>query len=645
MSDTENNSGNQNSAVATLITAGAAQKQDRPPQGSTSPHRGPSRGRPGPRRNPGGRAGPGRGKKEWAKPVVRRVKVFRRGQEDLYKEADKQSSGGLKIIHFGGLGEVGRNMSAVEYGNDIILIDAGVRFAEEDMPGIDFIIPNAKYLEDKKDKVKAMFFTHGHMDHLGALPFIRDKIGDPDIYAAPLTKAIILKRQDDFRQQQPLHINDFKAGDEIKVSENISVKALRINHSIPDDLCLVIKTPVGTVVHTSDFKFDDTPVNDLPADIEEMEKLSKEGVLLLMSDSTGAEVEGHSLSEQAVTANIEKLFTESTGMIILGTFASLVNRIQQIITIAEKFGKKVVFDGYSMKSNVEICKKLGYLKIQRGTQILMDEINNYPRDKVVAVVTGAQGEGNAVLMRIANGEHRFIRTHKNDTYVFSSSVIPGNERNVQFLKDQLYRNGAKVFNYKMLDIHAGGHGSKEDLRRMIQLMKPKFLMPIHGQYSMMVNHGYMGQEEGIPEKNIIIADNGNITHIEKEGWWFEKEQAPSEYVFVDGLGIGDIGNVVLRDRQILSEDGFIVVVTLLDSNTGKVRGSPDIISRGFIYLRDNKDLLTQIRKKIRYIIDTHDGHPQPNLAYVKEAIRNQIGLFLFQRTERRPMVLPVVIEV
>src|SRR3989338_8000500 len=281
MSDTENNSGNQNSAVATLITAGAAQKQDRPPQGSTSPHRGPSRGRPGPRRNPGGRAGPGRGKKEWAKPVVRRVKVFRRGQEDLYKEADKQSSGGLKIIHFGGLGEVGRNMSAVEYGNDIILIDAGVRFAEEDMPGIDFIIPNAKYLEDKKDKVKAMFFTHGHMDHLGALPFIRDKIGDPDIYAAPLTKAIILKRQDDFRQQQPLHINDFKAGDEIKVSENISVKALRINHSIPDDLCLVIKTPVGTVVHTSDFKFDDTPVNDLPADIEEMEKLSKEGVLLL----------------------------------------------------------------------------------------------------------------------------------------------------------------------------------------------------------------------------------------------------------------------------------------------------------------------------------------------------------------------------
>lgn len=655
MSDIENDNvpenREQNEAVASLISSGAAQKQPHSSfdgRGRLPGSRGPSQGprRSGPRRDSPNRTDPGRvGRKQWQKPVVRRVKVFRRGQEDLYKETDHKTSSDLKIIHFGGLGEVGRNMSAIQYENDIILIDAGVRFAEEDMPGIDFIIPNAKWLEDKKDLVKAMFFTHGHMDHIGALPFLRDKIGDPDIYAAPLTKAILIKRQDDFKHQPLLHINDFKAGDEIRISNKMTVKALRINHSIPDDLCLVIKTPVGNIIHTSDFKFDDTPVNDLPADIEEMEKLSQEGVLVLMSDSTGAEVEGHSLSEQDVTANIERLFRESTGMMILGTFASLINRIQQIITIAEKFGRKVVFDGYSMKTNVEICKKLGYLKMRKDTQIMMNEIHNYPREKVVAVVTGAQGEGNAVLMRIANGEHRHINTHKNDTYIFSSSVIPGNERNVQFLKDQLYRNGAKVFNYKMLDIHAGGHGSKEDLRRMIRLIKPKFLMPIHGQYSMMVNHGYMGQEEGIPEKNIIIADNGTITHIEKDNWWFEKESAPSEYIFVDGLGVGDIGNVVLRDRQVLSEDGFIVIVTLLDSNSGKVRGSPDIISRGFIYLRDNKDLLIQIRKKIRYIIETHNGHAQPNLAYIKDAIRNQIGLFLFQRTERRPMVLPVVIEV
>ncbi len=632
----------QNEAVANLIAAGAAQKQaaeGEPRQGRSGPSR-PDQDR---RRRRSPRSGP-RDKKQWSKPVVRRVKVFRRGQEDLYKETDK-STGGLKIVHLGGLGEVGRNMSAVQYNDDMILIDAGVRFAEEDMPGIDFIIPNAKWLEDKKDKIKSMFFTHGHMDHIGALPFVMDKVGDPDFYAAPLTRAIVLKRYEEFKNLPPIHINEFKAGDEIKISDTMSVKALRISHSIPDDLCLVIKTPVGNIVHTSDFKFDDTPVNDLPADVEEMERLGQEGVLALMSDSTGAEVEGHSLSEQDVTENIRKLFTEATGMLIIGTFASLINRIQQIITISEEFGRKVVFDGYSMKTNVEICKKLGYLKMKKGTQITMEEIHSYPHEKITVVCTGAQGEGNAVLMRIANGEHRHIRTHKNDTYVFSSSVIPGNERNVQFLKDQLYRNGAKVFNYKMLDIHAGGHGSKEDLRRMIKLMKPKFLMPIHGQYSMMVNHGYIGNEEGVPPENIIIADNGTITHIEKDKWWFEREQAPSEYVFVDGLGIGDIGNVVLRDRQILSEDGFIVVITLLDSNTGKVRGSPDIISRGFIYLRENKDLLIQIRKKIRYIIETHDGHAQPNLAYVKEAIRNQIGLFLFQRTERRPMVLPVVIEV
>ena len=583
-------------------------------------------------------------KRRWLKPVVRQIRVFKNDKDVPHKPTENKV-GGLKIIHFGGLGEVGRNMSAIQYDNEIILIDAGVRFPREDMPGIDFIIPNAGYLDDKKHMVKAMFFTHGHMDHIGALPFIRDRIGDPDIYAAPLTKAILIKRQDDFKFQKPLEINEIKAGDEVKISDKLTVKVLRINHSIPDDLEIVIKTPIGNVVHTSDFKFDNTPVNDLPADIDEMKKLAEEGVLVLMSDSTGAEKEGHSLSEQQVTANLDKLFTEATGMIILGTFASLINRIQQIITISEKFGKKVVFDGYSMKTNVEICKKLGYLKIKKGTQIGMEEVNSYPKDKVVACVTGAQGEGNAVLMRIANGEHRHLRTSKNDTYIFSSSVIPGNEVNVQFLKDQLYRNGAKVFNYQMLDVHTGGHGNKEDLREMIRLIKPKFMFPIHGQYSMMVNHGIMAQGEGIPETNVIIADNGTVVNFEKEKWWFDKMRAPSDYVFVDGLGIGDIGNVVLRDRQVLSEDGMFVIVVLIHSKTGTVRGSPDIISRGFIYLKENKELLSQVRKRIKFIVEGKGAHQQPNLPFLKDQIRNQVGLFLFQKTERRPMILPVLIEV
>ncbi|MBX4190096.1 ribonuclease J [Candidatus Parcubacteria bacterium] len=592
-------------------------------------------------------AGPRKPKKRrWLKPVVRRVKVLSNARREGDSLHD-QKVGGLKIIHFGGLGEVGRNMSAIQYDDEIVLIDAGVRFPESDeMPGIDFIIPNVEYLVDKKDMIKAMFFTHGHLDHIGALPFVRDKIGDPDVYAAPLTKALIMKRMDEFKHLKPLEIIQVEAGEEIKVSDKITVQVLRINHSIPDDMLIAVKTPVGTIIHTSDFKFDETPVNDKPADIEKLQELANEGVLLLESDSTGAENEGHSLSEKDITENLDKIINEATGMLIMGTFASLINRVQQIITISEKYGRKVVFDGYSMKTNVEVCKRLGYLKMRDGTQISMDQIDDYPREKITAVVTGAQGEDNAVLMRVANGEHRHIHIKKNDTIVFSSSVIPGNERSVQFLKDQLMRNGARVFNYRMMDIHAGGHGNKEDLRKMIQLVKPKFMMPIHGQYSMMVNHGLMAQEEGIPEQNVIITDNGSIVHLEKDTWWLDKAKAPSDYVFVDGIGIGDIGNVVLRDRQILSEDGFIVIMTLVDGKTGKVKTSPDIISRGFVYLKDHKDLLMQIRKKIRYIIETNTAEGKDiNATYLKDQIRNQIGLFLFQKTERRPMVLPVLIEV
>ncbi len=598
---------------------------------------------PGSKRSDGGKR---MQKRRWSKPVVRQVRVLK----DARREGDAAHDhkvGGLKVIHFGGLGEVGRNMSAVQYDDDIVLIDAGVRFPEAgETPGIDFIIPNVEYLADKKDMVKAMFITHGHLDHIGALPFVREKIGDPDVYAAPLTKAILTKRMDEFKHVRPLDIHQIEAGDEIKVTDKITVKVLRISHSIPDDLAIAIKTPAGTVIHSSDFKFDETPVNDKPAQIEELQKLAEEGVLLLESDSTGAEKEGHSLSERDITENLRKIIGEATGMLIMGTFASLINRIQQIVTISEEFGRKVVFEGYSMKSNVEICKRLGYLKMRQGTQITSDQVDDYPRDKVTAVVTGAQGEDNAVLMRIANGEHRSIQIKKNDTIVFSSSVIPGNERSVQFLKDQLLRNGAKVTNYQLLDVHAGGHGNKEDLRQMIRLVKPKFLMPIHGQYSMMVNHGLMAQEEGIPEENVIIADNGSIVHLDKDNWWLDREKAPADYVFVDGLGIGDIGNVVLRDRQILSEDGFVNIIVLVDGKTGKVKTSPDILSRGFVYLKDHKDLLMAIRKKVRFIIEHNTAQGKDiNDTYLKDEIRNQIGLFIFQKTERRPMVLPVIIEI
>ncbi|OGN06772.1 MAG: hypothetical protein A2669_00035 [Candidatus Yanofskybacteria bacterium RIFCSPHIGHO2_01_FULL_48_25b] len=554
---------------------------------------------------------------------------------------------GLKIVHFGGLGEIGKNnMCAIQYNNEIILIDGGLGFPRQNMPGIDFSIPNVGYLAGKENSVLAWFFSHGHLDHIGAVPFIRDRIGDPDVYAAPLTRALLIRRMEEFKDKKPLDINELKAGDEISIGKYFKVKAHRISHSIPDDLLFEIKTPAGTIINAYDYKMDRDPVNDKPMNLDELRAVGDKGVLLFMGDSTGAEKEGHSLSESDVTHDLEKLMFEATGLTIVGCFASALNRVQQIITLAEKLGKKVVFDGYSMKNNVEIAKLLGYIKIQSGTQITLDEVSRHPRDKVVAVVTGAQGESNAALMRIANGEHRFIHPIANDTYIFSSSIIPGNESDIQFVKDQLYRNGAKVFNYQMLDVHSSGHGNKEDIRELYKLLRPKFLMPVHGQYSMMVNHGLIAQEEGHPKENVIIADNGTITHVEKDRWWIDKEQAPADPVYVDGLGIGDIGNVVLRDRQVLSEDGFVVLVTLVDSRTGKVKASPDIISRGFVYLKDQKDLLMQIRKKVRFIIENSNRQgTEINAAYLKDELRNQVGLFLFQKTERRPMILPVIIEV
>lgn len=552
----------------------------------------------------------------------------------------------IKIIPLGGLGEVGKNMSLIEYGDEIIIIDIGLRFPEEDMPGIDFIIPNVSYLEDKKDKIVGLIFTHGHYDHIGALPYLREKIGDPDIYTGALTRGMLIKRQNDFSHQPELRIHTVSDGDEIKIGDNFKVKFFHLNHSIPDNFGMAITTPAGTIVHTSDFKFDPTPLYDKPANYEQVKHIGDKNVLVLMSESTGAELEGHSLSEKDIQENLDQIFREAKGMIVAGTFASMINRIQQLIIISEKYGRKVVVDGYSMKMNTEISKELGYIKMEKGTQIKLEQVEHHSRNKITAIVTGAQGEGNAALMRIVNGEHRSIKLQKNDTVMFSSSVIPGNERNVQILRDQLYRQGIKVFHYQMMDIHTGGHAKREDLREMIQLIRPKFFMPVHGQYSMMINHIELAKQEGIPEENSIIADNGSIIHVTPEKWWMDKETAPSTYVFVDGLGVGDVGNVVLRDRQVLAQDGMFVIVTTVDSRTGRVKTSPDIISRGFVYLRENTDLLNEVRKRVRTIVERKTiGRGPINWIYLKDEIKEKIGSFLFQKTERRPMVLPVVIEV
>jgi len=557
----------------------------------------------------------------------------------------KTTTKSLRIIPLGGLEGIGRNMMILEYNNDIIIIDVGLQFPEEDMPGIDYIIPNTAYLKDKRDKIKGVIITHGHLDHIGAIPHSMGRLGNPPIYAAPLTKGIILKRQIDFPGAPILDLHEIKKTDKLKLG-CFKIEFFHVNHNIPDGLGLVIDTPVGRIVHTGDFKFDHSPIGDEPADISRITEIANGGVQVLMSDSTGAEKPGHSISEKDIQDNLEIIFKESKGRIIVSTFASLISRIQQVINLAEKYDRKILVDGYSMKSNVELAKKLKHLKANPGTLNKINAIKDYPDNKVVILRTGSQGESNAVLMRIVNREHRYVQAQKGDAVIFSSSSVPGNERSVQNLKDILWQQGARVYHYQMMDIHVSGHAQVEDLKMMINLIKPKFFFPIHGQYYMLKLHGEIAEGVGIPAKNIITASNGDVVLLNKRTISQSKEKVPAGYVMVDGLGVGDVGQVVLRDRQAMAKDGMFVIITLIDRKTGQVRGEPDIISRGFVYLRENKELLDKTRDKVKAIVkQASSANNTSNWTYIKDNIRDKVGQFLYTKTQRRPMVLPVVIKV
>ena len=551
----------------------------------------------------------------------------------------------LRIIPLGGLEEVGRNMTLFEYGNEIIIVDMGLQFPEEDMPGIDYIIPNINYLKGKERNIKGIFITHGHMDHIGAIPHLIPKLGNPPMFTAALTAGIIKKKQEDYPSVSPLKISVVNFESKVNLG-NFRVEFFHVNHNIPDVLGMAIYTPEGLVIHTGDFKFDHSPTTDKPADIGRIAQLGSQNVLALMSDSTGAEHPGHSISEQEIQKTLDDILSKAKGRVIVATFSSLISRIQQIITISEKYGRKVAIDGYSMRTNIEIANKLGYLKFRRGTLIRPEQMKNYPDDKLSLMCTGAQGEGRAVLMRIVNKEHRHVQIKKEDMVIFSSSVVPGNERTVQNLKDQLYRQGADVVHYKMMDVHVGGHAQVEDLKMMMNLIKPKFFIPIHGNYYMLRLHANIAESIGIPSSNTIVMGNGNVAEFTKNSAVITKEKVPSNYVMVDGLGVGDVGNVVLRDRQQMSEDGMFTVVVIIDSKTGKIFGSPDIISRGFIYMKGSTELVKETKNKVIEIVNKKSApEHDTNWAYVKDNIRDQIGQFLFTKTQRRPMILPVVIEV
>ncbi len=551
----------------------------------------------------------------------------------------------VKIIPLGGLEEVGRNMTVFEYGNDIIIVDMGLQFPEEDMPGIDYIIPDISYLKGKEKNIRGVIITHGHYDHIGAISHLIRPLGNPPIFAAPLTLGIIKKRAEDDPDKTRLNLHSIKKTDRLNLGK-FAVEFFHINHSIPDGLGLAIFTPAGLIIHTGDFKFDFTPINDEPADIGRIAELGKRGVSLLMSDSTDAETPGHSISEQSIMETLGRIFDKSRGRIIAVTFSSLISRVQQIITLSEKHGRKVALNGYSMKANVEIAKQLNYIKIKKGTLIRVEDVNKYPDGQVVVVGTGAQGESNAMLMRIANREHRSIAVHKGDTIIFSSSVVPGNERTVQGLKDTLCRQGAHIIHYKMMDIHAGGHAYREDLKMIINLTRPKFFIPIHGNYYMRKIHAELAAGTGLPEQNILLPDNGSVVELSQKGIHIAKEKVPSNYVMVDGLGVGDVGQVVLRDRQAMSKDGVFTIVIIIDSKTKKMIGSADIISRGFIYMKESTALIDETKKKVMQIVISKTSSQAPiNWAYIRNNVRDSIGEFLYSKTERRPLILPVVIEV
>lgn len=557
------------------------------------------------------------------------------------------SKSSLRIVPLGGLEEIGRNMTVFEYGQDIIIVDMGLQFPDEDMPGIDYIIPDVSYLKGKERNVRGVIITHGHYDHIGAIPHLMEKIGNPPIYMTELTRGIVMKRQDDFQGKQALNVHTVKKIDRIRLGA-FNVEFFHVNHTIPDAVGLAINTPVGTVIHTGDFKFDHSPISDAPADVAKIARLGSENILALMSDSTDSKTPGYSLSESRIAKTLDEIFQQTNqGRLIFATFSSLISRIQSVVAAAEKHGRKVAVDGYSMKTNVEIARTLGYLQTKKGTFIPISKVNEYPDNKVAILCTGSQGEANAVLMRIINGEHRFLKVHKDDTFVLSSSVIPGNERTVQSIMDTIYRKDAKVINYKMMDVHAGGHARQEDLKMMINLIRPRYLIPVHGNYYMLKLHGELGIAVGMKQDQILIGENGKVIEFDYRGnGKVTNEKVPTNHVMVDGLGVGDIGQVVLRDRQVLAKDGMFVITTIVDGKTNKIVGKPQVTSRGFIFVKENFDLVNATKKKVEEVIaqKTTPGE-RANWDYVKNNIREVVGQFLYTKTQRRPMVLPVIIEV
>jgi len=570
---------------------------------------------------------------------------YTRRPKPLPKEGERPLSGGsgaLKIIPLGGNEEVGRNCYLVQYGQDIVIIDLGLQFPEEDMPGVDYIVPDISYLKGKEKMIRAVIITHGHYDHIGAVPHLIPALGNPLIYASNLTCAMVQKKMEDVAPGKKLRLHPVTSKDRLKLGA-FSIDFFGVSHNIPASFGVVLTTKVGTIVHTGDFKIDEHAHANNRTELNKIKALGSRNVLCLMVDSTNAVQSGAQLSEEEIEKNIHTMFSQTRGRMIVATFASLLSRIQQVLTLAEKYNRKVMVEGFSLRTNVEIGRKLGYIRVKQNTIIPWEQAKQLPDSQLIIMCTGAQGEDNAALMRIANREHKYLRIEKGDLVVFSSSVVPGNERSVQRLKDGLFREGADVIDYKMFDIHSGGHAKADDLVRFIRWVRPKYVMPIEGNYSLLIANKKIAVKAGVPEKRVLIADNGQVVEFMNGNGYVTNHRVPANYVFVDGLGLGDVNHIVLRDRKQLASDGMIIVVAQV--GRGGKPGRIDIVSRGFTFIEQQQQLMKELKRAALNALADKEPRTSPNEQYLRDKLRIALEKFIFYKTHRQPLILPVIVEV
>ena len=548
----------------------------------------------------------------------------------------------LKIIPLGGLGEIGKNITAIEYEDEIIVIDCGVSFPDDDMLGIDLVIPDITYLLENKDKIKGLFITHGHEDHIGSIPYLLKQINVP-IYATKLTIGLIEHKLEEHRLLRSAKLNVVNPGQTVDFG-TMKVEFIRTTHSIPDACSLAIHTPAGVVVHTGDFKIDYTPIDGEMIDFGRLAELGNRGVLALMSDSTNSERKGYTMSESTVGEVLDKLFINCTKRIVVATFSSNVHRVQQIVNSAVKYGRKVAICGRSMINTIETARKFGYIKVPDNVFIDIDMIKSYPDDRLTIITTGSQGETMSALTRMASGEHKKVQITPNDLIIISANPIPGNENAVSKVIDDLMKIGAEVVYNALEDIHVSGHACQEEQKLMISLVKPKYFIPVHGEYRQLIAHSETAKKVGVNPENIFIMTNGRILELNE----YEAKltgTVPVGRIMVDGLGVGDVGNVVLRDRQRLSQDGLIIIVLTMDSQTGTVVAGPDVLSRGFVYVRDSENLMEEIKKLLRAEIVKFEEKHITDWTTIKGLLREELRDYIYKKTKRDPMILPIIMEI